>query len=174
MACVDVFLQSNRVTDVANQFSLFKLNRQHCCRLRGRDCAACTVLPESWRGGGKFSHKKKTRTAYTCLSSDHAKQIIIFSCLPPSSSDILSSQLSIAASLDFEEISYMPLVFNSSVTSYDVPIAITQDNIREETEHFFARLQFSQNLPQRISLAPDIAMIEVTDTDCEKHTLYAF
>ena len=71
--------------------------------------------------------------------------------------------------MDFEEISYMPLVFNSSVTSYDVPIAISQDSVREETEHFFSRLQFSQNPPQRISLAPDTATVEVNDTDCEKH-----
>ena len=71
-----------------------------------------------------------------------------------------------AAGVDFTAISNRPFTFRSSDLSISAIITITNDDIREDTEHFTGILEFASRFPpERITLAPNLTTITITDSD---------
>ena len=58
-----------------------------------------------------------------------------------------------------------PLTFSSTTTRHTVPLSITEDNINERTEEFFARLSINTAPSGRVELEPQQATITITDND---------
>ena len=82
----------------------------------------------------------------------------------------LSLSLSLlAGGVDFTPLQDVRLVFNSTTNSITVPITIINDILTENDETFTASIRLVM-AEQRVMLAPDEAMVTITDTD-RKHTL---
>ena len=71
-----------------------------------------------------------------------------------------------AAGVDFTAISNIPFTFRSFDLNISAIITITNDDIREDTEQFTGILEFASRFPpERITLAPNLTTITITDSD---------
>ena len=71
-----------------------------------------------------------------------------------------------AAGIDFTAISSRRFTFRSSDQNISAIITITNDDIREDTEQFTGILKFASHFPpERITLAPNLTTITITDSD---------
>ena len=77
-----------------------------------------------------------------------------------------------AAGIDFTAISGRRSTFKPSDLSISAIITITNDDIRENTEQFTGILVFaSLPIPQRVTLAPNLTTIAITDSDSKWNTM---
>ena len=96
--------------------------------------------------------------------------------LPPASPDlsyfhILSyfacfHLLFLPASQDYNPLPTTTITFNSATTSRSVPVTIINDNRAEGLENFTATLS-AVPAADRFNIAPDVALVEISDDDSE-------
>lgn len=67
------------------------------------------------------------------------------------------------ATEDYTTISGLILTFTATVSSINIPVFITPDNITEGAEIFFSNLS---NPIGRVRLSPDLANVTISDGKC--------